>query len=191
MNNYEASKKYHGLIVGLYADFSPDKLMSFLKSSDHYPIQEALEACEIRGLTPERIFILARMGSTRQALHLITRELADIHRAVDFCKDYDDVDLWNDLIEYSIDKPYFVNVLLHNIGTHVDPTILIQRIECGQSIPGRHLSIFIFKLVWYKRYQPQINQLSWNVKSPTVKVPNFRVKLTNSYFTNKVCELSE
>jgi hypothetical protein len=33
---------------------------------DHYPIQDALEACEIRGLTPERIFILARMGSTRQ-----------------------------------------------------------------------------------------------------------------------------
>jgi vacuolar protein sorting-associated protein 41 len=98
INNYEASKKYHGLLVGLYADFSPDKLMSFLKSSDHYPIQNALEACEVRGLTPERIFILARMGSTRQALHLITRELADIHRAVDFCKEYDDVDLWNDLV---------------------------------------------------------------------------------------------
>ena len=84
------------------------------------------------------------MGSTRQALHLITRELADIHRAVDFCKEYDDVDLWNDLIEYSIDKPYFVNVLLHNIGTHVDPTILIQRIECGHRIPGI-IYIYIYR----------------------------------------------
>jgi hypothetical protein len=109
-----------------------------------YLLQDALEACEIRGLTPERIFILARMGSTRQALHLITRELADIHRAVDFCKEYDDVDLWNDLIEYSIDKPYFVNVLLHNIGTHVDPTILIQRIECGHRIPGI-IYIYIYR----------------------------------------------
>ena len=32
-NNYEASKKYHGLLVGLYADYSPDRLMSFLRSS--------------------------------------------------------------------------------------------------------------------------------------------------------------
>jgi hypothetical protein len=42
LHNYEASKKYHGYLVGLYADYSPDKLMSFLKSSDHYPIQVSI-----------------------------------------------------------------------------------------------------------------------------------------------------
>ena len=51
-------------------------------------------------------------------------------------KEYDDVDLWHDLIDFSIDKPYFVHVLLHNIGTHVDPRILIERIEAGREIPG-------------------------------------------------------
>ena len=56
--------------------------------------------------------------------------------AVDFCKEHDDVTLWNDLIDHSLDKPIFVNVLLHNIGTHVDPRILIQKIESGQEIPG-------------------------------------------------------
>ena len=39
LHSYEESKKYHGQLVELYADFAPDQLMSFLRSSDHYPIQ--------------------------------------------------------------------------------------------------------------------------------------------------------
>ena len=39
LHSYEDSKKYHGQLVELYADFAPEKLMSFLQSSDHYPIQ--------------------------------------------------------------------------------------------------------------------------------------------------------
>ena len=69
----------------------------------------------------EQIFVLARMGSTREALLLITDSLLDIHKAVAFCKEHDEPELWTELIDRSIDKPYFVNVLLHNIGTHVDP----------------------------------------------------------------------
>ena len=54
-------------------------------------LQEALSVCELRiGLTDERVFILARMGHTRDALELITREMADIHRAIEFCKEYDE-----------------------------------------------------------------------------------------------------
>ncbi len=67
------------------------------------------------------------MGNTREALFLITDSLLDIHKAVDFCKEHDEADLWKELIDRSIDKPYFVNVLLHNIGTHVDPQILVSR----------------------------------------------------------------
>lgn len=37
-------------------------------------------------MTPERIYLLARMGNTKAALALIIRELADIEYAVDFCK---------------------------------------------------------------------------------------------------------
>lgn len=55
---------------------------------------------------------------------------------MEFCKEHDDEELWTSLIDYSIDKPYFVHVLLHNIGTHVDPTVLIQKIEDGVKIPG-------------------------------------------------------
>ncbi len=82
------------------------------------------------------------MGSTKEALFLITDSLVDIHKvgfslmtaidlcsklqvaslqAVSFCKEHDETELWTDLIDRSLDKPYFINVLLHNIGTHVDP----------------------------------------------------------------------
>ena len=100
------------------------------------PRQRALDICDERHLTEAKIFILARMGNTTEALQLITGELNDIGRAVEFCKEHDDEDMWESLIDYSIDKPYFVHVLLHNIGTHVDPTVLIQKIEDGVEIPG-------------------------------------------------------
>ncbi len=97
------------------------------------------------------------MGSTREALALITDSLLDIHKAVEFCREHDDAELWQDLIEQSLDKPYFVNVLLHNVGAHIDPRYkshrlkvtsrqkancfyparnLISKIENGQEIPG-------------------------------------------------------
>ena len=45
------------------------------------------------------------MGNTKQALHLITNDLRDVNAAIDFCKEHNDTELWNDLINYSIDKP--------------------------------------------------------------------------------------
>ena len=32
--------------------------------------------------------------------------------------------------------PYFVRVLLNNIGTHIDPTALIMKIEDGLAVDG-------------------------------------------------------
>ena len=37
--DWETSKKFHGFLVGLYADYAPEKLLRFLKNSDNYPIQ--------------------------------------------------------------------------------------------------------------------------------------------------------
>ena len=59
LHSYEDSKKYHGQLVELYADFAPEKLMSFLQSSDHYPIQVILKL----GISPiYPIFHLIRQG---------------------------------------------------------------------------------------------------------------------------------
>lgn len=98
----------------------------------------SLQVCREHHYVDEQIHVLSRMGPAgiREALALIVDSLLDIHRAVAFCKEHDDPDLWADLIDRSLDKPYFVNVLLHNIGTHVDPRILVGKIEKGQEIPG-------------------------------------------------------
>ena len=133
--------KYHGTLVRLYATFCPSKLLRFLKTSDQYPMAEALDECSLRGMIPEKIFLLGRMGNTRAALELIMTELVDVEQAVEFCKEQDDPELWDDLIRYSLDKPPFIIVLLNNVGTHIDPRNLVERIEPGLKIPGLRASL--------------------------------------------------
>ncbi|KAI0227033.1 Vacuolar protein sorting-associated protein 41 [Lamellibrachia satsuma] len=129
-------QEFHALQVELYAEFDRLKLLPFLRSSNYYPLQKALDVCQQRSLIPEMVFLLGRMGNTKQALHLITNDLRDVNAAIDFCKEHNDTELWNDLISYSIDKPSFITGLLQNIGTHVDPIVLIQQIRAGMEIPG-------------------------------------------------------
>ncbi|XP_075222669.1 vacuolar protein sorting-associated protein light [Lycorma delicatula] len=130
------SRKYHGTLVKLYADFAREKLLPLLRRSDHYPIQEALNICKERGYHPEMVYLLGRIGNTKEALNLIIKKLNDIEQAIVFCKEHDDADLWEDLINQSLDKPDFITFLLQRIGTYIDPRILIQRIDGSLKIPG-------------------------------------------------------
>lgn len=50
--------EFHGMMVSLYADYGPTYLLQFLKSSDSYSIQEALDICRQRKMYPEMIFLL-------------------------------------------------------------------------------------------------------------------------------------
>ncbi|XP_023235855.1 vacuolar protein sorting-associated protein 41 homolog isoform X2 [Centruroides sculpturatus] len=136
VKNKEFGEKHHGLLVKLYAEHDQDRLLTFLKSSNNYPLEEALEICQQRKFIEEEIFLLGRMGNTKEALKQITQELKDIKKAVEFCKDHDDKELWEDLIKYSLDKPQFIKYLLENIGTHVDPIMLIKEIENDLQIEG-------------------------------------------------------
>ena len=133
---FEESKKFHGSVVKLYANFAKHKLLPFLKRSDSYPIQEALDICKERNFIDEQIYVLALMGNAKDALALIIDSMMDIHKAVKFCKEHDYPELWKELIDRSLDKPYFINVLLRSIGTHVDPRIIVDRIPAGMEIPG-------------------------------------------------------
>jgi len=66
------------------------------------------EECELRGMTPERIYLLARMGNTRAALGLIIRELADIEQAVAFCKG-------DQLYNYKLPVPLFLPMVSESV----------------------------------------------------------------------------
>lgn len=126
--------RYHGKLVRLYAKYARDKLLPFLKCSDNYPIQEALDVCQNNLFYPEMVFLLGRIGNTREALQIIIEQLKDINQAINFCQEHNDKELWTDLIKRTVDKPEYVTLLLKRIGNYVDPRMLIQNIQSGCEI---------------------------------------------------------
>lgn len=128
--------EYHDLMVRLYAQHQKGSLMNFLKLSTNYRLEEALSICQEANLIKEVVYLYGRMGDLRIALKYIT-ESQGISEAVEFCKEHQDRELWQDLIAYSMDKPEYIGALLKNIGTHInDPIGLIDRIPVGCEIEG-------------------------------------------------------
>ncbi|OMJ27940.1 Vacuolar protein sorting-associated protein 41-like protein [Smittium culicis] len=87
--------------VELYAEYNPSELLGFLRSSTLYSLGKANQICESRGLVPETIYLLGRMGDFRRALMMILYELKDVDYAIRFAKEQNDKDLWDDLINIS------------------------------------------------------------------------------------------
>lgn len=56
----DAKGQYHGKLVRLYAIFAREKLLPFLKRSDHYPIQEALDICQKAKYYKEMVYLLGK-----------------------------------------------------------------------------------------------------------------------------------
>ncbi|KPV76970.1 uncharacterized protein RHOBADRAFT_51945 [Rhodotorula graminis WP1] len=127
---------YSDLQVDLYAEFNQSKLVDFLRASNYYNLERAYKICDARDLVPEMVFLLGRMGDNKRALNLIIERLGDVQRAIEFAKEQNDNDLWEDLLRYSETKPRFIRGLLENVGAEIDPIRLIRRIQNGLEIPG-------------------------------------------------------
>lgn len=130
------SGDFHKELIELYAQYSRIKLFAFLKRSNKYHIPTALAICEQKLFYPEMVYLLGMTGDSKKALEIILNKLKDIQMAIDFCKDNKDVELWNNLIDKSIDKPENMTKLLDGIVGYINPEILIDRIKPGQEIPG-------------------------------------------------------
>lgn len=61
--------------------------------------------------------------------------------AIDFCKEHDDPDLWNNLIDESLKRPEIMTQMLDGIVGYVNPESLINKIKVGQQIPGLKKSL--------------------------------------------------
>ncbi|KDN36144.1 vacuolar protein sorting-associated protein 41 [Tilletiaria anomala UBC 951] len=123
--------------VSLYAEYQPEALMPYLRAmSSYYDIEKAYQVCKAKDLVPEMVFLLGRVGDNKRALNLIIERLADVERAIDFAKEQNDDDLWEDLLKYSETRPAFIRGLLENVGAEIDPLRLIRRIKDGLEIPG-------------------------------------------------------
>ncbi|KAH1339619.1 hypothetical protein KXV68_005541 [Aspergillus fumigatus] len=122
--------------VELFADYDRPLLMEFLQVSTAYSFDTAVAVCERRHFTSELIYLLSKMGQTKKALNLILSDLKDVSLAISFAKSQDDPDLWEDLLNYSMDKPRFIHGLLVEAGTSIDPIKLVRRIPSGLEIEG-------------------------------------------------------
>ena len=124
------------MAVELFANYDRDLLMTFLKSSQTYNLSLASQLCEKRNYIPELVYLLSKEGRTAQALRLIIDQLGDVSQAIAFAKDQSDTNLWDDLLDYSMNKPSFIRGLLEEVGTSIDPLKLVKRIPPGLEIEG-------------------------------------------------------
>lgn len=128
---------YSDLQVNLYAEFEPERLMAYLRAmSSFYSFEKAYKVCSDHDYIPEMVFLLGRVGDNKRALSLIIERLGDVERAIDFAKEQNDDDLWEDLLKYSESRPAFIRGLLENVGPEIDPIRLIRRIKNGLEVPG-------------------------------------------------------
>ncbi|XP_022729889.1 vacuolar protein sorting-associated protein 41 homolog isoform X2 [Durio zibethinus] len=133
--NPHAGKDFHDMQVELYAEFDPKMLLTFLRSSQHYTLEKAYEICVRRDLLREQVFILGRMGNSKQALAVIINELGDIEEAVEFVTMQHDDDLWEELIQQCLHKPEMVGVLLEHTVGNLDPLYIVNMVPNGLEIP--------------------------------------------------------
>ena len=98
----------HDFQVLLYASYNRPNLLPFLKSSTHYEEREALKIVRNKQYQEEEVYLLARMGFKSEALNLLIKTADSIAKAVEFCRDQADHELWLELIDLSITNPAFV-----------------------------------------------------------------------------------
>ncbi len=129
-------EEFSDTAVSIFAEYDRALLMDFLKSSQSYTLETALSICETRTYIPEQVYLLSKTGDTKRALFLILDKLHDVSQAISFAKSQDDPDLWDELLDYSMDKPRFIRRLLEEVGTAINPITLVRRIPKGLKIEG-------------------------------------------------------
>lgn len=129
---------------------------------------KATHECEERDYIPELVYLYSKTGQTKRALYLIIDRLADVSQAIAFAKEQNDSDLWEDLLDYSMDKPRFICGLLEEVGTAIDPVTLVRRIPEGLEIEG--LREGLSRMI-------KEHEIQWSISSGVAKVLRGEVAL--------------
>lgn len=137
LDKVDSSGKFDWKLINLYAKYDKEKMLPFLRRSRTYPLQEAYELCKTKLFYPEMVYLLDRMGNSTEALTIIMKKLENVSMAIEFCREHNDLELWEYLVNESVDKPEIITKLLDGVaGFMINPEMLIDRIQLGQEIPG-------------------------------------------------------
>ena len=130
------AEQFADTAVELFAEYDRNLLSDFLHTSTAYTFDAAVKICEKKHYITELVYLLSKTGQMKKALFLIIDELHDVSKAIEFAKEQDDQDLWDDFLEYSMSRPRFIAGLLAEVGMAIDPITLIKRIPPGLEIEG-------------------------------------------------------
>ncbi|CAH8566545.1 unnamed protein product [Dicrocoelium dendriticum] len=72
------ARPHISLLLELYTRFARDKLLPLLRSTESYPLNDALTICERARLIPETVYLLTRIGRRQDALRLIMTQGEDV-----------------------------------------------------------------------------------------------------------------
>lgn len=125
---------YHSLQLELYADYEPEKLMNFLRGGSTYSLERAAKVCQDRGLVREHVYLLGKMGNNKVAMKIILLQLKDYRMAIDFAKEQNDPEIWEDLVQESFKSPSLTQNLLMFAASEVDPVSLLERMPENQPL---------------------------------------------------------
>ena len=131
-----ASQKFGDLQARLYAEFDRPKLIGFLKRNNNYNLEKAAQVCESLGYIPELVYILGKVGQNKRALKLVLEDLQDPDQAIEFAKQQNDQELWDDLLDYCLTRPLYLKTLLDKASGAVPPAQILARIPAKLAIPG-------------------------------------------------------
>lgn len=161
LDKIDSSGKFDEQLVNMYVKYDREKLLPFLKRSRTYPLQDAYELCKNKLFYPEMVYLLDRMGDSTQALTIIMKNMKDVGMAIEFCREHNDLELWEFLVNEGVDKPEIITKLLDGIaGFMINPEMLIERIKLGQEIPGLKNSLVNMLM----GFNLQVSIMSYNLR---------------------------
>ena len=129
---------YEDDMISLYIQFNKKDLLDFLKLKSNYDVDRAIELCQADpSLYNELIFLWSKIGENRKALSLIIDRLDDPKLAFQFVKDSNDNELWNYLINYSLDRPKFIKAILDTSDIFEDEiATIVERVPDDIEVEG-------------------------------------------------------
>lgn len=134
--------------IKLYCQYDRGKLLPILIKTNNYDIEATIKLCEDNHFIEELVYLLGKIGENIRALSLITQELQDPIKAIDFAKRQNDRELWKQLLDYSMDKPQFINALIEHAddqsNIYYDPITILKKLPANIRVQGLTESVVKF-----------------------------------------------
>lgn len=161
------TKKFEDEMIKLYSLYNKENLLIFLQKHNNYNIEESIKICEVNNCYKELVYLLNKIGENKNALILIIDKLNDPEYAIKFVNKINDKELWDFLLDYSMDKPDFIRILLITASKFIyDPIPIINRIPNNIEING--LNNLLIDIIYNNELELFINQLIFKIISKEV-----------------------